>query len=117
MERTDAVREVSRGLLGSRYRLEVAGFVAAHDWDLFFPRQVAEALRASGLGVADNKVGDELRRLRDVGLMTSLGRTAGNSRLYYQRVDSPVWSALGALSDAVCDMCDANAAGDATPAS
>jgi predicted transcriptional regulator len=82
-------RIASRHLLGSNSRLAVAMVIASHETGLVFARGIAESL-----GLPDNVVRADLKKLAAAGFLTEHERLSGNQRVYFERVDSVLWESV-----------------------
>lgn len=81
------LRNVSRDLLGNKYRLEVALAVADSETGRVYGHGVANAIP----DLADNQAGKELARLESAGLLVKESPVEGQTRIYYQRRPSCYW--------------------------
>ena len=83
--------------MGRPGRLDVASWVLRQAGDGYFSQ------RDAVVGVGDNQgeVRSNLEGLAELGLIE---KSTTGSRPNYRRVDSPIWTALGLLADAVDDM-------------
>ena len=87
-----AVMRLSKELFGNQDRLLVAAAVAeAQPGDLF-----GQAL-AEVLGIAQGRVGAQLKALVKAGLLVELPRTAGDRRVFYARRSTACWDLLREL--------------------
>lgn len=83
-------------MFGRALRLRVMLWVAEQD-EAFFQQQAAKALDYSGI----SEVAKELAALEALGMLRRFGRPQNVGRLYYQRIDSPLWAAITAVSEAL----------------
>ncbi len=81
----EEIREVSKRVLGNRYRLEVAAVIAEQEPGVFHVRLLADKLR-----LPDNKVRDELVKFAEVGLIQQLPKIRGQQD--YRREESVYWT-------------------------
>ncbi|MDQ4142361.1 MAG: hypothetical protein M3198_01220 [Actinomycetota bacterium] len=81
----EEIREVSKRVLGNRYRLEVAAAIAEQEPGVFHARLLADKLR-----LPDTKVRDELVKFTEAGLVQQLPKIRGQQD--YRREDSVYWS-------------------------
>ena len=81
----EAIREVSKRVLGNRYRLEVADAIAGQEPGIFHARLLADRLR-----LPDTKVRDELVKFAEAGLIQQLPKIRGQQD--YRREDSVYWT-------------------------
>lgn len=89
-----SIASTSKLLFGSKYRLPIAAAVASAPEDRIFVRAIAR-----GLGIADNLVANEMRRMEEAGLLLQAPREAGQPIVYFRRVPSPYWDcATGLMS-------------------
>ena len=104
MSDQDRVREFSKTLFGSAYRLEVAAAIARAD-----PAVVNASDLVTALGLPPEKYGVvrlELQHFAKAGLLAPLPRPRGQRIQEYQRADSAYWnlsSSLMAESEAKSD--------------
>jgi predicted ArsR family transcriptional regulator len=89
----EELRNVSKALFGSRYRLEAARAVAGGS-DVLYAREIAQQL-----GVGDNQAQLELRHFEAAGLLERLDRVPGQRQQYYRRRASDFWALAEALHD------------------
>jgi len=87
--------EVSEHLFGRRCRLPVFAWVAQNPKDRFFQSEVG--LYGS---VSRSNANDELKRLLALGMLRE-DRPDDNRRVYYDRLDSPLWDIVTSASDTV----------------
>lgn len=88
--------DVSGTLFGNQDRLLVAAAVADADAaDLW-----CQAL-AKETGIADARVGPQLKRFARAGLLTELPRVEGDRRIFYLRHDSAFWEMAVRVRDEV----------------
>ncbi len=81
----EEIREVSKRVLGNRYRLEVAAAIAEQEPGVFHVRLLADKLR-----LPDNKVRDELVKFTEAGLIQLLPKIRGQQD--YRREESVYWA-------------------------
>jgi DNA-binding transcriptional MocR family regulator len=91
---TDRIRDFSKLVFGSKYRLEVAARIGAADPRLVYARDLAEAL-----SLTDNLVHPELRHFESAGLLVRLGRPRGQQIQYYERTNSSFWPLARQLTE------------------
>jgi hypothetical protein len=87
-----AARRISKLLLGSRYRLEVASAIAQADPGVVHVHEVA-----AGLGLTDNLVRLEFEHFEEAGVLFRLDRPQGQQRQYFERMPSAYWQLVRAL--------------------
>jgi hypothetical protein len=87
-------RRISKVLLGSRYRLEVAVAIAEADPGIVHVRQVA-----ADLGLTDNLVKLEFRHFEEGGVLLRLDRPQGEQRQYFERMPSTYWELVRLLAE------------------
>lgn len=90
--------ELSHGLWGNQDRLVVALAVAEADpADLF-----AQAL-GEKIGIPDKRVGPQLKRFVELGLLVRLPQAGGDRRVYHQRANEPFWESVRAMAKALAE--------------
>ncbi len=87
--------EVSEYLFGRRCRLPVFAWVAQNPKDRFFQSEVPLYGK-----VSRSNANEELKRLLALGMLSEL-RPDDNRRVYYDRLDSPLWSIVDSAADVV----------------
>jgi hypothetical protein len=85
---TDRMRELSKRVLGSMDRLEVALAVAGKADGLVDAMELSKQL-----DLANNRVRTQLLVFVDGGFLAALPHRMGQKR-YYERLDHPYWSTL-----------------------
>jgi predicted transcriptional regulator len=88
------VRRISKLLLGSRYRLEVAAAIAGADPGVVHVREVA-----ADLGLTDNLVRLEFQHFEEAGVLLRLERPQGQQRQYFERMPSAYWELVRVLAE------------------
>ena len=88
--------KVGKLMFGRALRLRVMLWVADQD-EAFFQQQAAKGLDYSGI----SEVAKELAALVDLGMLRRFGRPQNVGRLYYQRIDSPLWAAITVVAEAL----------------
>jgi hypothetical protein len=88
--RQEALRRFSKGALGNRYRLEVAGAIARRT-----DGQVVARALAAELQIPDSLVHPELKRLQGLGLLSAPARI--DRHLVYRRRKHAYWDAVQSL--------------------
>ena len=83
-------------LFGRRLRLRVAMWVSRCPDRPFYLGEVAAGVRYTPSGVRD-----ELARLKQLGMIKRAPRQAGTRRVYYERLDSPLWAIIDSASRCV----------------
>jgi DNA-binding MarR family transcriptional regulator len=86
------VQDASKTLFGNQDRLVVAAAVAEAEPGTIYGQSVAAALRLS-----DNRVGPQLARLEEAGLLVRLPKVGGERRVYFERRESAFWDLCVAL--------------------
>lgn len=86
----------SKLLFGNQDRLLVAAAVALADRGSLYASALAELA-----GISEVRVGAQLRHFVDAGLLVKLPKVGGERRVYYARVDSPLWTLCAALKDEI----------------
>lgn len=81
----EEIREISKRVLGNRYRLEVAAAIGEQEPGVFHVRLLADKLR-----LPDNKVRDELVKFSEAGLIQLLPKIRGQQD--YRREESVFWA-------------------------
>jgi hypothetical protein len=84
---SDQIRDLSKGLFGNRYRLEIAAEIAQLDGDLFHAKELAD-----NLGIAHNVVSEQLKSFVDVGVCEDIPSVRGQRHRFFRRLDSKYWS-------------------------
>jgi len=105
----DALRQVSKSLLGNRLRLEVGAAIAESQDGLLYGREVARLL-----DVADNQALSELRHFTAAGLVDELPMLADQKRRYFRRrysEDSSLWPRWLGLFEEIADLARINMEG------
>lgn len=77
------VRELSKSLLGARFRAEVAAFIAVGEAP-FWARSLAEQL-----DIPENKISAELLRFASDGLLIAVPSQAWDRRKLFERANAP----------------------------
>jgi len=92
----DQVREISKALFGSRYRLEVAAALADIEPSVLHVRGLAEQL-----ALADNLVRLELLHFEGAHLLVRLPRPPGQQQQHFERMSSAYWQLARELLEEV----------------
>jgi hypothetical protein len=87
--------EVSEQLFGRRCRLPVFAWVAQNPKDRFFQSEVGLYDK-----VSRSNANEELKRLLTLGMLSE-DRPDDNRRVYYDRLDSPLWDIVASAADTV----------------
>jgi hypothetical protein len=90
----DQVRERSKVLLGSLYRLEVAAAIAKADLGVVHIRGLADQL-----GLSDGLVRAEILHFEKAGLLLRLPRPKGQQQQDFERMPSVFWRMSRMLLD------------------
>ena len=94
---TRELRRVSRRLLGSSYRLEVAAAIsAAADQQIY-----ARGLIASVPGARDNQIGECLKHFEAAGLLQRNQTTGGRQPQTFDVLPSAYWGLCATLRDEI----------------
>ncbi len=88
--------EFSHGLWGNQDRFLVALAVAEADPSDLFAQALGERI-----GMADKRVGPQLKRFVELGLLVRLPQVGGERRVYHQRANEPFWEAVRAMGAAL----------------
>lgn len=93
---TPRLIEISQGLWGNQDRFLVAVAVATADPSDLYAQALGELL-----GMADNRVGPQLKRFVDLGLLVRLPKAGSERRVYHQRANEPFWGAVRQMAEAL----------------
>jgi hypothetical protein len=91
------LRRVSRELLGSSYRLEVAAAIHEAVTDAVYARALAGDIPGAG----DNQVGECLKHFETAGLLRRNPSPGGRAPQTFSVIDSVYWRFCGELRDEV----------------
>jgi DNA-binding transcriptional regulator GbsR (MarR family) len=92
---TETLTAASAALWGNQDRLIVAWAISEAD-----PADLYGQALGERLGISDSRVGLQLRKFTELGLLVRLPKAGGARRVYYQRANQAFW-------DAVREMCEA----------
>jgi DNA-binding transcriptional ArsR family regulator len=82
---------IGRLLFGRSARLAVAAWIHGRDDPVFYQAEVV-----SGTGLPQSNIREELDRLVDLGMVSSLPRYRGSRRRYYTRQEHMLWAVVRA---------------------
>lgn len=82
--------------MGNQDRLLVAAAVAEAEAGALYAQNLAAIA-----GITDARVGPQLVRLEQLGVLVRMPRTGGDRRVYYERQNDAFWAAITALRDAL----------------
>lgn len=92
----DAVRSVSRGLFGNKYKLDIIAAIAAvvaDGGDDFYARGISKLVPAA----ADNQVGKVIGQLHSAGLLIAVTDKVDLQKHRFRARDSGIWELAQSL--------------------
>jgi hypothetical protein len=99
---------IAKTLFGRSTRVALADWILDRD-AAFFQLEAQDALRA--YGEAASAVTQELRKFVDVGM---LAETPDGRRVYFTKLDSPLWGAFAAIATALDSVTSVGEVADRT---
>lgn len=91
----EAVRRISRALLGNGYALEISVAIATSTVPTVHARELARRL-----GIPDNLCASVLKRFVEAGILLRMERPRGQQQQEYERMPSSYWELCrGLLED------------------
>lgn len=92
----ERLRQISKSLLGNRYRLEIASEIGQLDVDIFHAKEIAD-----NLALPHNVVSEQIKSFVDVGLCHDVPAVSGQRHRFFRRSESCFWSGCEALRNEV----------------